>query len=167
MNALAVSGLPTGRFTFEGFLPVNKKSRRERLMPCWMRPDHGFPRGAPQAGHPRLEDLRAAFGPDRRVALCRELTKLHEETRRTTLEEALAFYRDNAPKGEFVLVVAGRPPREMPSVTVEDGAEQVLALVARGVRLKDAARQTAEATGLSKKRAIRRRPGPAADRRAE
>ena len=67
-----------------------------------------------------------------------------------TLEEALAFYRDNAPKGEFVLVVAGRPPREMPSVTVEDGAEQVLALVARGVRLKDAARQTAEATGLSK-----------------
>ena len=150
VNALAVSGLPTGRFTFEGFLPVNKKSRRERLDALLDEDRTMVFHEAPHKLVPTLEDLRAAFGPDRRVALCRELTKLHEETRRTTLEEALAFYRDNAPKGEFVLVVAGRPPREMPSVTVEDGAEQVLALVARGVRLKDAARQTAEATGLSK-----------------
>ena len=150
VNALAVSGLPTGRFTFEGFLPVNKKSRWERLDALLDEDRTMVFHEAPHKLVPTLEDLRAAFGPDRRVALCRELTKLHEETRRTTLEEALAFYRDNAPKGEFVLVVAGRPPREMPSVTVEDGAEQVLALVARGVRLKDAARQTAEATGLSK-----------------
>ena len=135
-------------------------------MPCWMRTGPWFSTRRPTSCVTTLEDLRAAFGPDRRVALCRELTKLHEETRRTTLEEALAFYRDNAPKGEFVLVVAGRPPREMPSVTVEDGAEQVLALVARGVRLKDAARQAGGGHGPVQKRAVRRRPGPAADRRA-
>ena len=150
VNALAVSGLPTGRFTFEGFLPVNKKSRRERLDALLDEDRTMVFHEAPHKLVTTLEDLRAAFGPDRRVALCRELTKLHEETRRTTLEEALAFYRDNAPKGEFVLVVAGRSPREAPAVTVEDGAAQVLALVAQGVRLKDAARQTAEATGLSK-----------------
>ena len=97
-----------------------------------------------------LEDLCGAFGPERKIALCRELTKLHEETRRTTLEEALAFYRSNAPKGEFVLVVAGRPPREAAAVSLEDGVEQVLRLQAQGARLKDAVREVAEHTGLAR-----------------
>jgi 16S rRNA (cytidine1402-2'-O)-methyltransferase len=97
-----------------------------------------------------LEDLSAAFGPDRRVALCRELTKLHEETLRTTLGQAAAYYHENTPKGEFVLVVEGAPPRETAVVTLEDAVAQVLTLKAQGLRLKDAAREVAEHTGLSK-----------------
>lgn len=97
-----------------------------------------------------LEDLSAAFGSDRRIALCRELTKLHEETRRCTLGEAVAYYSENAPKGEFVLVLAGAEPRESVSVTLEDAVAQVLTLKAQGMRLKDAAKEVAEHTGLSK-----------------
>ena len=97
-----------------------------------------------------LEDLSAAFGPERQVALCRELTKLHEETRRTTLGEAAAWYRETAPKGEFVLVVAGTPPRQAAAVSLEEAVSQVLALRAQGMRLKDAAKEVAEHTGLSK-----------------
>ena len=97
-----------------------------------------------------LEDMTAAFGENRRIALCRELTKLHEETRRCTLGEAVAYYTENAPKGEFVLVIAGAEPQEAPAVTLEDAVAQVLALKAQGVRLKDAAREVAAHTGLSK-----------------
>ena len=81
---------------------------------------------APHKLRATLEDLRETFGPDRRVALCRELTKLHEETVRTTLGEAAAYYQENTPKGEYVLVVAGSPPRETAAVTLEEGTEQVL-----------------------------------------
>ena len=84
------------------------------------------------------------------LALCRELTKLHEETVRTTLGEAAAYYQENTPKGEYVLVVAGSPPRETAAVTLEEGTEQVLRLVAQGIRLKDAAREVSAHTGLSK-----------------
>lgn len=150
VNALAVSGLPTGRFTFEGFLTVNKKSRRERLEALKNEERTMVFHEAPHKLRATLEDLRDAFGPDRRVALCRELTKLHEETRRTTLGEAADYYRSNDPKGEYVLVVAGRPPRESAAVTAEEAVEQVLRLVDQGARLKDAAREVAEHTGLSK-----------------
>ena len=138
VNALAVSGLPTGRFTFEGFLTVNKKSRRERLDSLKNEERTMIFHEAPHKLRATLEDLRETFGPDRRVALCRELTKLHEETVRTT------------PKGEYVLVVAGSPPRETAAVTLEEGTEQVLRLVAQGIRLKDAAREVSAHTGLSK-----------------
>ena len=150
VNALAVSGLPTGRFTFEGFLTVNKKSRRERLEALKNEERTMVFHEAPHKLRATLEDLRNAFGPDRRVALCRELTKLHEETRRTTLGEAADYYRSNDPKGEYVLVVAGRPPRESAAVTADEAVEQVLRLVDQGARLKDAAREVAEHTGLSK-----------------
>ncbi|WP_300137106.1 16S rRNA (cytidine(1402)-2'-O)-methyltransferase [uncultured Oscillibacter sp.] len=150
VNALAVSGLPTGRFTFEGFLTVNKKSRRERLDSLKNEERTMIFHEAPHKLRATLEDLRETFGPDRRVALCRELTKLHEETVRTTLGEAAAYYQDNAPKGEYVLVVAGCPPRETAAVTLEEGTEQVLRLMAQGSRLKDAAREVSAHTGLSK-----------------
>ena len=150
VNALAVSGLPTGRFTFEGFLTVNKKSRRERLESLKNEERTMIFHEAPHKLLPTLEDLSAAFGSDRRIALCRELTKLHEETRRCTLGEAVAHYTENAPKGEFVLVVAGAEPREAAAVTLEDAVAQVLTLKAQGVRLKDAAKEVAEHTGLSK-----------------
>ena len=150
VNALAVSGLPTGRFTFEGFLTVNKKSRRERLESLKNEERTMIFHEAPHKLLTTLEDLSAAFGSDRRIALCRELTKLHEETRRCTLGEAVAHYPENAPKGEFVLVVAGAAPREAAAVTLEDAVAQVLTLKAQGVRLKDAAKEVAEHTGLSK-----------------
>ena len=150
VNALAVSGLPTGRFTFEGFLTVNKKSRRERLDSLKTEERTMIFHEAPHKLRTTLEDLCAAFGPERRVALCRELTKLHEETIRTTLEQAVEFYTENAPKGEYVLVVAGAEPVQAAAVTLEDGVAQVLALKRQGIRLKDAAREVAEHTGITK-----------------
>ena len=150
VNALAVSGLPTGRFTFEGFLTVNKKSRREHKASLAQEERTMIFHEAPHKLRTTLVDLCEAFGPGRRIALCRELTKLHEETRRCTLGEAVAYYTENAPKGEFVLVVAGAEPRQEVAVTLEDAVAQVLALKAQGIRLKDAAKEVAEHTGLSK-----------------
>ena len=150
VNALAVSGLPTGRFTFEGFLTVNKKSRRERLDSLKNEERTMIFHEAPHKLLTTLEDLCAAFGADRPIALCRELTKLHEETRRCTLGEAVAHYTENTPKGEFVLVVGGAEPRQEATVTMEDAVAQVLTLKAQGMRLKDAAKEVAEHTGFSK-----------------
>lgn len=150
INALAVSGLPTGRFTFEGFLTVNKKSRRERLDSLKNEERTMIFHEAPHKLLTTLEDLAAAFGADRPIALCRELTKLHEETRRCTLGEAVEYYAVNAPKGEFVLIVGGAEPRQEAAVSMEDAVAQVLTLKAQGVRLKDAAKEVAEHTGFSK-----------------
>ena len=150
VNALAVSGLPTGRFTFEGFLTVNKKSRKAHLDSLQNEERTMIFHEAPHKLRATLEDLCAAFGPERRIALCRELTKLHEETRRCTLGEAVAYYQDRDPKGEYVLVVAGAEKQEEAAVTLTDGVAQVRALVEGGMRLKDAAKEVAAHTGLSK-----------------
>ena len=150
VNALAVSGLPTGRFTFEGFLTVNKKSRREHLERLKDEERTMIFHEAPHKLRTTLADLRAAFGPERRISLCRELTKLHEQTWRSTLGEAADYYEANTPKGEYVLVVAGLRRSEEAAVTLEEGTAQVLALLNQGVRLKEAAREVAEHTGLSK-----------------
>ena len=150
VNALAVSGLPTGRFTFEGFLTVNKKSRKAHLDSLRNEERTMIFHEAPHKLRTTLEDLCAAFGPERRIALCRELTKLHEETRRCTLGEAVAYYQDRDPKGEYVLVVAGAEKQEEAAVTLTDGVAQVRALVEGGMRLKDAAKEVAAHTGLSK-----------------
>ncbi|MDE6996929.1 MAG: 16S rRNA (cytidine(1402)-2'-O)-methyltransferase, partial [Oscillospiraceae bacterium] len=111
ISALAVSGLPTGRFVFEGFLPVNRAQRRERLQALLGEERTILFYEAPHRLRSALEDLRTAFG-DRPIALCRELTKLHEETRRTTLAQAAAYYQENEPRGEYVLVVSGAAPAE-------------------------------------------------------
>lgn len=150
VNALAVSGLPTGRFTFEGFLTVNRKSRLERLASLRDEERTMIFHEAPHKLRTTLDDLCAAFGRDRRAALCRELTKLHEETMRCTLGEAADYYQVNAPKGEYVLVVAGAEPQTVTAVTLEDGAALVRQLRQNGVRMKDAVRQVAEDTGLSR-----------------
>ena len=150
VNALAVSGLPTGRFAFEGFLTVNKKNRRERLESLKNEERTLIFHEAPHKLLTTLQDMEAVFGSDRRIALCRELTKLHEETLRTTLGDAVAYYTENTPKGEFVLVLAGAEPHQEAAVTLEDAVAQVLALKAQGVRLKDAAKEVAEHTGFSK-----------------
>ncbi|MDY5611873.1 16S rRNA (cytidine(1402)-2'-O)-methyltransferase [Dysosmobacter sp.] len=150
VNALAVSGLPTGRFAFEGFLTVNKKNRRERLEALKSEERTLIFHEAPHKLLTTLQDMEAVFGSDRRIALCRELTKLHEETFRTTLGGAVAHYTENPPKGEFVLVLAGAEPRQEAMVTLEDAVAQVLTLKAQGVRLKDAAKEVADHTGFSK-----------------
>ena len=150
VNALAVSGLPTGRFTFEGFLSVNKKTRREHLASLKAETRTMIFHEAPHKLRATLTDLCETFGPDRRLALCRELTKLHEETRRCTLGEAAAWYTDNTTRGEYVLVVAGAPEPENAAISLEDAAAQVLALQRQGVRLKDAAKEVAAHTGLSR-----------------
>ena len=150
ISALAVSGQPTGRFVFEGFLPVNRRNRRERLEALRREERTILFHEAPHKLLSTLEDLSAAFGPDRRIALCRELTKLHEEVRRCTLAEAIAYYEENTPKGEYVLVVEGAAPKTGAAVTLEDGVAQVLTLKEQGMRLKDAAKEVAEHTGLSK-----------------
>lgn len=147
--ALAVSGLPTGRFCFEGFLSANKKERRARLEELRGEERTMVFHEAPHKLRPTLADMLEVLG-DRPVALCRELTKLHEETVRTTLGEAVTYYAGNTPKGEYVLVVAGAEPAEAPAVTLEDAVAQVLALKEQGMRLKDAAKEVAEHTGLSK-----------------
>ena len=149
VSALAVSGLPTGRFTFEGFLSTNKKDRREHLQSLQGERRTMVFYEAPHKLCGTLEDLYEAFG-DRPMALCREITKLHEETRRTTLAQAAAYYRENSPKGEFVLVIAGAEPVEETALTLEEGVELVLARRAAGERMKDAVRQVALDTGLNR-----------------
>lgn len=147
--ALAVSGLATGRFVFEGFLPVNRGERRERLAAL-----HGEERTilfyeAPHRLRATLDDLLDTFG-DRPAALCRELTKLHEETQRLTLAQAVALYREREPRGEYVIVLSGAERTEGAAVPLEEGAAQVLALRREGARMKDAVRQVAAATGLGR-----------------
>ena len=145
-----LDALRTGRFTFEGFITVNKKSRRERLDSLKNEERTMIFHEAPHKLRATLEDLRETFGPDRRVALCRELTKLHEEVVRTTLGEALIKYTETPPKGEFVLIVAGAPETVKESASEGDAAARVAQLIAQGLSRKDAVRQTAAELGLPK-----------------
>ena len=146
--ALAASGQPTGRFTFEGFLPMNKKNRRSHLDSLRGEERTMVFYEAPHKLTATLRDLADTFGADRPISLCRELTKLHEEIVRTTLGEAAAHYQDNAPKGEFVLVVRGSEPSEEGEVTLEDGLLLVDRLRGEGLSLRDAVRQAAKELGL-------------------
>ena len=150
VTALAVSGQPTGRFTFEGFLAMNKKNRRTHLDSLRGEERTMVFYEAPHKLTATLQDLADVFGPDRPLSLCRELTKLHEEIRRTTLGEAAAFYRENPPKGEFVLVVRGAEPQPEGEVTLEDGLALVDKLRGEGLSLRDGVKRAAKELGLSR-----------------
>ena len=149
VTALALSALPAGRFCFEGFLSTSGRSRREHLESLKGERRTMVFYEAPHKLVKTLEDLCAAFGPGRRIALCREMTKLHEEVVRSTLGEAAALYAEMPPRGEFVLVVEGAA-----EARAEFGREEALALVERrraeGMSLKEACRLTAEETGIKK-----------------
>jgi len=149
VSALAVSGLPTRRFVFEGFLPVNRKERQERLQSLLTEERTLVFYEAPHRLLTTLSDLCAAFG-DRPVVLCRELTKLHEEICRTTLAQALASCQEIAPRGEYVLVLSGVEPQTKSTVTLEEGVALVQKRRESGERLKDAVRQIASDTGLGR-----------------
>ena len=148
--ALAASGLPTARFVFEGFLLMNKKNRRSRLEALAGEERTMLFYEAPHKLSANLADLLAAFGPDRRISLCRELTKLHEEIFRTTLAGAVERYREEPPRGEFVLVLEGSPTPEKGEHTLDDGVERVAELLGQGLSRKDAVRQAAGELGLSR-----------------
>ena len=147
--ALAVSGLPTGRFTFEGFLSANKKERRAALLNLKSEERTMVFHEAPHKLRATLSDMAEILG-DRPVALCRELTKLHEQTLRTTLFQAVALYEQQEPRGEYVLVIAGAQPLEEPAVTLEEGVRRVLHLRESGVKMKDAVRTVAGEANLNK-----------------
>ncbi len=148
-TALTVSGLPTGRFCFEGFLSMNKRSRREHLKELVSERRTMVFYEAPHKLPSTLEDLLTALG-DRRIALVRELTKIHEEVIRTTLAAAAARYRQEAPRGEFVLVVEGAPKEEEPASTLEEAVAEARALVEAGLSPSEAAKKAAAETGLKK-----------------
>ncbi len=150
ITALSISGLPTGRFCFEGFLSTAKRSRKEHLRSLVGETRTMIFYEAPHKLVSTLEDLAETFGEDRRISLCRELTKLHEEVVRTTLGEAIKKYTENAPKGEFVLVVDGAPPLVKETATADDAAAMVAQLMAEGFSRKDAVKHTAKALDLPK-----------------
>ena len=147
--ALAVSGLPTGRFTFEGFLSANKKERCTALLKLKCEERTMVFHEAPHKLRATLADMAEILG-DRPAALCRELTKLHEETLRTTLLQAAELYREKEPRGEYVLVVAGAQPAEEPAVSLEEGVRRVQRLREAGMKMKEAVRTVSAQTELNK-----------------
>lgn len=144
-TALALSGLPTDRFTFEGFVPRKPGDRRRTLAQLADERRTMVFFEAPSRIAVTLAAMAEAFGADRAAAVCRELTKLHEEVRRGPLGD-LARWAEDGVRGEIVVVVEGAPER---NVDPAEALDRVLALVAGGARLKDAARDVASVTGLA------------------
>ncbi|GAA4043053.1 16S rRNA (cytidine(1402)-2'-O)-methyltransferase [Arthrobacter methylotrophus] len=149
LTALALSGLPTDRFCFEGFLPRKAGERSSRLA------DLGSERRtmvffeAPHRLEPMLRALHERFGADRRIAVCRELTKTYEEVIRGTVRELLEWAENNEVRGEIAVVVAGAPEQEPGKP--EDHVAAVNELVGKGVRLKEAVAAVAEDARISKR----------------
>ena len=150
ITALSISGLPTGRFAFEGFLSTTKKNRQEHLQSLLTEQRTMIFYEAPHKLLNTLQDLQTAFGPERRISLCRELTKLHEEVIRTTLGGALEYYKELAPRGEYVLVLEGAAPPPATEVSLEDALALVEQKMAEGLSRKDAVKQAAKETGFPK-----------------
>ena len=150
ITALSISGQATGRFCFEGFLSMSKKSRREHLDSLRSEKRTMIFYEAPHKLMNTLEDMAEVFGPERPISFCRELTKLHEEVIRTTIGQSMDHFTENPPKGEFVLVVAGAPEEEKALPTAVDAAARVSQLMAQGLSRKDAIRQTAKDLALPK-----------------
>lgn len=157
VTALAVSGQPTGRFVFEGFLPTNLRQRRERLEQLKGEERTVIFYEAPHKLRMTLGHLREAFGPDRSITLARELTKLHEEVVKTTLGEAVEYYETNNPRGEYVLVMAGASPAETQPAppTLDEAAQKARELMEGGMSASAAAKQAAQNTPFSKSQIYR------------
>ena len=149
--ALTLSGLPTGRFCFEGFLSTNKSERRERLADLKSERRTMLFHEAPHKLQATLEDLEATFGGDRRIAICRELTKLNEEVLRLTLTEAVAYHKEHAPRGEYVLVVEGASETEQAAFWEGmEIPEHVKHYMDEGMSKMEAIKQTAKDRGVPK-----------------
>lgn len=148
-TALALSGLPTGRFTFEGFLSVSKKSRREHLEELKAEKRTMIFYEAPHKLPATLRDLYETFG-ERRIAIVREITKIYEETIRTTLSQAAEKYTAEPLKGEIVLVIEGAPQEEKAQYTPEKAAALAEKLRASGMSTSEAAKEAAKRSGIKK-----------------
>lgn len=148
-SAAALSGMHISRFTFEGFLPVPKKERSQRLELLRNETAVMIFYEAPHKLKATLADLAGCFGGDRRITLCRELTKIYEETLRMTLAGAVDYYAANEPKGEFVLVVEGKTGQEE-EVDLETALSQVRTLIEMGEKPTEACKAVAKETGFKK-----------------
>ena len=154
VSALSVSGLSTSRFAFEGFLSANKGERKRHLDKVKHEDRTLIFYEAPHKLRATLSDMAEAFGNDRKISLCRELTKLNEEIKRTTLGEAIAYYEANEPRGEYVLIVEG-----FCGEIIDEGVSELLSLspeehveryVAEGMAKMDAIKKAAKDRGMSK-----------------
>lgn len=150
ITALVLSGLPTGRFCFEGFLSTNNKSRREHLEELQNEARTMIFYEAPHKLRKTLSDLEEAFGDDRRISLCRELTKLHEEVLPFSLSEAVRYYEEHDPKGEYVLILEGRPEESDPILSEEEALALVAKYRAEGRSLKESCKLASSQSGYSK-----------------
>lgn len=148
-TAVAMSGLPSGRFTFEGFLSVNKPSRREHLEEIVSERRTMVFYEAPHKLTATLKDLYKYLG-DRRIALIKELTKIHETVERTTLSEACEKYSAQTPKGEFVIVIEGSTEPKQKEVGLDEAVALAKGLVENGMAINDAAKEIAKETKLKK-----------------
>lgn len=149
-TALAVSGMESGRFTFEGFLSVNKPSRREHLKELENEKRTMIFYEAPHKLKATLKDMYTAFG-DREIALVKELTKIHETVLRTTLKAACEYFETENPRGEYVLILAGAgEDKEKQPVTLEQAVISAKELVEKGISVNEAAKMTAAETGIKK-----------------
>ncbi len=148
-TALAVSGMETGRFTFEGFLSVHKKSRHEHLEEIKDEKRTLIFYEAPHKLLNTLSDLHNVLG-NRKIAIVRELTKIHEEVIKTTLSQAQKMYSQNVPKGEFVLIIEGKRQVRPSDITLEDAVDMAKKLMQKGMSVSNAAKETASRTPFKK-----------------
>ena len=157
VTALAVSGQDTSRWVFEGFLPVARRQKKERLAELGGEKRTILFYEAPHKLRATLADLAEAFGPERSITLCRELTKLHEEIWKTTLGEACQHYAQAEPRGEYVLVMAGAPADAGPGsrLTLEQAAARALDLVKQGRSPSAAAKEACQGTPYAKSEVYR------------
>ncbi len=148
-TAMAISGMPAGRFTFEGFLSMNKPARRRHLEEVKNEQRTMIFYEAPHKLPATLKDFAATFG-NRNIAIVREITKIHEEVIRTTLFEAAERYADGSLKGEIVIIVEGAEPPREDGYTLEEAVALAVELTEKGTSKSDAAKQAAKLTGFKK-----------------
>lgn len=149
ITALAISGMESGRFCFEGFLSVNKISRKKHLEEIKNEKRTMIFYEAPHKLNATLNDMLAALG-DRKISIVRELTKIHETVFNTTLGAAAEYYRENTPRGEFVLIIEGKREEEAEEYTLEEAVSLAKRLISEGRSTSSAAKEAAEASHFRK-----------------
>lgn len=149
VTALAISGMPSGRFTFEGFLTVSKQNRKKHLEELINEKRTMIFYEAPHKLASTLADMAKYWG-NRNIALVKEITKIHENVERTTLFDATEKYKDGSAKGEYVLIVEGKPEEEEKEITIEAAVEMAKKLIENGLSKNEAAKEIAKETGLKK-----------------
>lgn len=148
-TALALSGMPSGRFCFEGFLSVNKVGRKQHLEEIKDETRTMIFYEAPHKLLATLKDMQEILG-DRKIAIVRELTKIHESVFRTPLSEAVKFYSENTPRGEFVLILSGKDKEREEKLSLEQAISLAKTLMKNGESASVAAKQAALAAGVKK-----------------